>query len=274
MTKILITGAPGRVSNVLGLGLKNEYDLTFVAKDSESMSTVDQTGERVWQLGDAMVVYADCADLESFRRVMEGQDVLIHLAHNPEREHASNSKIIDNRNHVSYANSLFGVDNTSIGRVIGALTVHMETYRNETKKDELYFMGKKFNPDSGYGFNKEIYLRLGRIKEVVEFVGLGFGGVPHVWEVQNYFNNEMDMEDLRRVGVAYPDVISAVRSAIERELPERHDAYYVVSDNPVKLFRAGDEIWTPEHDSVEYYTRVHEAVKKGKGLEEVLAGNF
>jgi nucleoside-diphosphate-sugar epimerase len=72
MTRILITGAAGRIGTVLKQKLTNHYDLVL----ADVIPIDDPAG--------CTVIRGDIAEMEAARRMVEGTDVVVHMAANPD----------------------------------------------------------------------------------------------------------------------------------------------------------------------------------------------
>jgi uronate dehydrogenase len=145
--KVLITGAAGRIGQVLRDGLKDRYDLRVLYNRTVLES---QHGEEV--------LVADITDMDKVEEAVDGCDAVIHMAGNP----AVNASFED----CQYQNSLGTYTlyeacvRRKCGRVVFASTNHVT---GEYEKEGVYTTpDMPVRPDSFYGASKAHGEALGR----------------------------------------------------------------------------------------------------------------
>jgi nucleoside-diphosphate-sugar epimerase len=110
MTRILITGAAGRIGTQLTRQLANRYDLVL----TDRIPIVDARG--------CTVIPGDIADIECVRQMVQGIDVVIHLAANPD-EYADWDRLLQ-PNIIGLYNIFAAADAAKCRRVIFASSIH------------------------------------------------------------------------------------------------------------------------------------------------------
>jgi len=217
--KVLITGAKGRIGEILSKGL-SDYELTLV-----DLPEIDVT------------------DYQRLEELARDQDVVIHLAWNDERENfQTNTSDPDN---LLMAENIYRVSlNLGVSRVIMASSVHADDFRS--------FHGKGFlspnvvpKPPMPYGRSKVKIEEMGRkySRQGLEVVCVRLGAVGSK-------NPPKDREG-KILWLSQGDVVSLMKTIIDEEkIPSNFVIMYGVSENKGRIHDYKNPFgWKPKDDS-------------------------
>lgn len=209
--RVLITGATGGIGLLLAERLADDYELI-----QHGRTPKNEEQEEVLRK-------ADLEDLDEVRQLMDGVDVVCHLAGaaSPESEWED----VLSANIVGLRNVLEAAREAGVRRVVFASSNHaMGMYdRHEEwpvyphqlpRGDSLYGVSKIFGEALGRFYHDEFGL---------EFIALRIG-----WVTEDPLAAEEDI--LRAMWLSPADCTRVVRCAIEAEV--RFGLYYAISDNP------------------------------------------
>jgi len=146
MTRVLITGAAGHIGRALRQGLHGQYDLRLA--DIAQQAPAREREE---------IVSADIRDLDALISVMQGVDVVVHLAGIPDED--SWQRIRDMNIEGCY-NVFEAARQAGVKRVIFASSNHAVGFH---RRDRLIDDTVAPRPDSRYGVSKVFGEALGRL---------------------------------------------------------------------------------------------------------------
>jgi uronate dehydrogenase len=145
--KVLITGAAGRIGQVLRDGLRGTYDLRLMYHRTVLPA---EEGEEV--------VVGSIADLATAEKATKGVDAVVHLAGNP-RTDATFDEVMETNIRGTY-NVYEGCVRNEVPRVVFASTNHSTGFY---EKEGIYITPEMpARPDSYYGVSKVFGEDLGR----------------------------------------------------------------------------------------------------------------
>ncbi len=145
--KILITGAAGRIGQVLREGLKDRYDLRLLYHNTVLPA---EPGEEV--------CVASITDLDRMVEAVDGVDAVVHMAGDPSGG-ASFEEVLETNIRGTY-NIYEAARRTGVNRVVFASTNHVIGHY---EKDGIYTTPEMpARPDSYYGVSKALGEDLGR----------------------------------------------------------------------------------------------------------------
>jgi uronate dehydrogenase len=146
MTRVLITGAAGHIGRVLRAGFQGHYDLRLADIATQAPA---QAGEEI--------VTADITRLEELLPVMEGVDVVVHLAGVPDEDRWER---IRDMNIEGCYNVFEAARQAGVKRVVFASSNHAVGFH---RRDRMIDNAVAPRPDSRYGVSKVFGEALGRM---------------------------------------------------------------------------------------------------------------
>lgn len=217
MKRIAITGANGRIGDVLRKGL---CDYNIASLDLPEV---------------------DVRDYKKLLRIFPKHDVVIHLAWDLRTENFNTGKINPDNMLMTY-NVYKAAIESKVPRVIMASSVHADNFY-EWKGRGLMTVDKTPVPDSPYGADKIFMEALGRYyaSKGLEVICIRFGGV--------HKDNKPDIKDAyeKRLWLSHHDCVELVRKCIEaKTIPNKFLLLYGVSNNKNRLHDYSNPLgWIP-----------------------------
>lgn len=209
--RILITGATGGIGLLLADRLADDYE---IVQHGRTPKTEEQ--EEVLQK-------ADLDDLADVRSLMDGVEVVLHLAGaaSPESEWDD----VLTANIIGYRNVLEAAREAGVRRVVYASSNHAIGMYDRHEEWPVYAHTPP-RPDSLYGVSKVFGETLGRFYHDefgLEVISLRIG-----WMTDDPMSADKDL--LRAMWLSENDTERIFRRAIESETT--YGVFYAVSDNP------------------------------------------
>ncbi|MDO5629468.1 MAG: NAD(P)-dependent oxidoreductase [Mobilicoccus sp.] len=245
MTRLLITGATGGIGLLLAERLADDYD---IVQHGRTPRTEEQ--EKVLRT-------ADLGDLDEVTALMEGVDVVVHLAgaSSPEADWDS----VLEANIVGYRNVLEAARQAGVRRVVYASSNHAIGMYDRLEQWPVH-PDAELRPDSLYGVSKAFGEVLGRFYH--DEYGLQVISLRIGWMAPDPMEADIDL--LKAMWLSEDDTVHAFRRAIEADVA--HGVYYVVSDNP-------DRRWDMTNTTVELGYRPQDSwVRRSGATEDVVEG--
>ena len=147
-SRVLITGAGGRIGSHLAASLKDRYSLRLQYRNAMP----DQPPVTDW-------VKADIAVYDEIAGAMEGMDAVIHMAGEPNPR--ASWEDVHRQNIVGMYNTLESARQAGVKRVIYASTNHVMGFYDRDGQWPIYW-NQPARPDSLYGVSKAFGEDLGR----------------------------------------------------------------------------------------------------------------
>jgi nucleoside-diphosphate-sugar epimerase len=234
-TKVLLTGAAGRIARAFIERAGDRYDLRLADREAGEVD-----GREVLAL--------DVADLDAFRRACEGMDVVVHLAADPSPEAGFYDSLLENNVKGTY-NAFRAARDAGCRRVVYASSIHAvdgyppgETVMPDwsVRPPDLYGAAKCFGEALAYYFSHSeglscLALRIG-----------AFEGNPGM---------EDPTEQILRSFVSERDMSQLIERCIEAEVG--FGIFHAISDNREKRLdiSSAREVlgYEPEDDAFELY---------------------
>ncbi|GAA3739943.1 NAD(P)-dependent oxidoreductase [Leifsonia bigeumensis] len=216
MTRVLLTGASGRMAAAIRPRLREMFDEVVLF----ARSPMDDPG------ANERSIAGDLADRDAVVRAANGVDVVVHLGGKADEapfEEIAQANITGTYNVFEASRS------AGVRRVVYASSHHVTGFHSvETMVDET----SPVRPDTIYGVSKVFGEALGRLytdKWGLEVVCLRIG----------VCRERPENSDQLRTWLSVPDSISLVEAAISADLPERFWVVYGVSNNSRRFWRDG-----------------------------------
>lgn len=216
--KIAITGSKGIIGKVLVDGLTG-YEITPIDLPEY-----------------------DVRDYDQLRRVIDGHDVVIHLAWNTQTENI-HSVEPNPDNTLMFSNVYRAALEAKVSRVIMASSVNTDDYKlaNSRKKLTPYSLP---SPTTPYGAHKIFMESLGRYyaENGLKVICLRFGNVNR--------RNKPLKED-RNVWLSHRDCVELVRNCIDiKKVPNNYSIIYAVSESKARIHDYSNHFgWKPVDNS-------------------------
>ncbi|QDB79807.1 NAD(P)-dependent oxidoreductase [Georgenia sp. 311] len=210
-TRVLLTGASGGIGQLLEERLGSDYDVV-----THGRTPADEHQERTMHR-------ADLDDYDEVRELMDGVDVVVHLAGSASPE--SEWDAVLTANIVGLRNVLEAAREAGVRRFVFASSNHAMGMYDRLGEWPVYPHHLP-RPDSLYGVSKVFGETLGRFyhdEHGIEFIALRIG-----WYTEDPLEAQDDI--LRAMWLSPDDTEHVVRRAIEADVP--YGVYYAISDNP------------------------------------------
>ncbi|HZZ99318.1 MAG TPA: NAD(P)-dependent oxidoreductase [Candidatus Paceibacterota bacterium] len=220
MKRIIITGSNGTIGTTLKSGLKNVEITNLDLPEFDLRKT-----EGLWEL-------------------FAGNEIVIHLAWNSEKENYR-TESIDTENIQMAFNVYQAALRAKITRVIMASSTHADNFHLGRKEGELISPLRLPSPKSPYGASKTMIEALGRYytQKGLEVVCIRFGGVR--------INNIPRDADTARRFLTQDDCCSLIQACIDSQnVPENYSIVYGVSKNTGAVHDTSNPFgWEPKEDA-------------------------
>ena len=208
---MLLTGATGGIGKLLEERLGSTYDLVI-----QGRSPADEEQEQTLNV-------ADLDEYDEVRGLMDGVDVVVHLAGAASPE--SGWDTVLEANIIGMRNMLEAARDAGVRRFVFASSNHAMGMYDRLGQWPVYPHHLP-RPDSLYGVSKVFGETLGRFyhdEYGMEFIALRIG-----WYADDPLSADEDV--LRAMWLSPDDTVQVVRRAIEADVA--YGVYYAVSDNP------------------------------------------
>ena len=211
--KVLITGAAGRIGQVLREGLKDRYDLRLLYHNTVRPA---EPGEEV--------CIASLTDLDRMVEAVDGVDAVVHLAGNPSGG-ASFAEVMETNMWGTY-NIYEAARRTGVKRVVFASTNHVTGFYEQ---EGVYTRSDlPCRPDSLYGVSKAFGEHLGR--HYVDRFGLSVICLRiGTFQPEASVRNRGD-DRILSTWLSHRDAVQLIRRSIEAE-SVTFGIYYGISNN-------------------------------------------
>ena len=243
--KILITGATGGIGLLLEKLLMDDYDVVSQGRTPAN----DGQAKRLKK--------ADLEDYDEVRALMDGVEVVLHLAGEASPEATWDDVLTPNI--IGFRNVLEAARDAGVKRFVFASSNHAMGMYDRDEQWPVYPHHLP-RPDSLYGVSKVFGEALGRYyhdKYGIEFVSLRIG-----WAAEDPL--EADVELLHAMWLSEDDTERVFRRAIEAE-DVTYGLYYAISDNPNRR-------WDLTNTMLELGYRPEDSVADLKDEGEVIEG--
>ncbi|MBI2043721.1 NAD(P)-dependent oxidoreductase [Candidatus Pacearchaeota archaeon] len=221
MKKILITGAKGRIGQILTGGLGSSYLIT----------SADLPG-------------FDARRYEDVLTFSENKDAIIHLAWDTKTENYQHERI-DPRNFIMFENVYKAALETNVPRVIMASSVHADDFRGSHEK--LLTSDRIPSPTCPYGAHKVFMEALGKYYSTkeLEVVCVRFGLTGYGFDVDTFG------VDGRVLWFSNKDCSDLIKTILEtKEIPNNFLVMYGVSNNETRVHSWENPFgWEPKDDA-------------------------
>lgn len=209
--RVLITGATGGIGLLLSDRLREDYDFVMHGR-------TPRTPEQERELREA-----DLTDYDAVRALMEGVDVVVHLAGSASPE--STWEDVLGANIVGTRNVLEAAREAGVERVVYASSNHAMGMYDRLEEWPVYPHLLQ-RPDSLYGVSKAFGETLGRF--YADEHGLSVVALRIGWMTDDPASADLDV--LHAMWLSEDDAERVFRCAIEADV--RFGLYYAISDNP------------------------------------------
>ena len=230
MEKVLVTGGKGRIGAIIFEALKDVFDFTLVDCESRNIETI------VRQINVA-------SSYEELKEIIQGKDVVIHLAWNSRENWKSNSMEPENKKMAE--NVYRAAMETGVPRVIMASSIHADNFSHWHVPSPVT-PNKIPIPNNLYGTTKVYIETLGRYYATkgLEVICIRFGGVS----LDDKLRNE---EGYEKFWLSRRDCASLVKRCIEvKRIPFGFELVYGVSNNANRIHDWENNLdWIPVDDS-------------------------
>jgi len=230
MKRILITGAAGRIGTVLKQKLASHYDLVL----ADVIPIDDPAG--------CIVIRGDIADMEAARRMVEGADVVVHMAANPD-PNASWESLLE-PNVIGLYNIFEAAHAANCRRVIYASSIHtIMGY----PADQQVSTNMPVRPLDLYGATKvwgEALARCYADQRGLSAICLRLGWVIDGADRAIQLTRETVLsrphgDDLDMI-LTYDDLVRLITASIEAPASLRYGIFHGISDNRWKRLDISD----------------------------------
>jgi len=246
-TTVLLTGASGGIGQLLEERLGREYDLV-----THGRTPADEHQEETMHT-------ADLDEYAEIRELMDGVDVVVHLAGAASPESGWDAVLAANI--VGMRNTLEAAREAGVRRFVFASSNHAMGMYDRHGEWPVYPHHLP-RPDSLYGVSKVFGEALGRYyhdEYGMEFIALRIG-----WYADDPLSTDEDV--LRAMWLSPEDTVQVVRRAIEAEVT--FGLYYAVSDNPNRRWDLTNTMlelgYRPQDDWTQLPGRDEDVVEGGR----------
>ena len=243
--KNLITGATGGVGLLLEERLMDEYDVLAQGRTPAN----DEQAERLHK--------ADLDDYDAILALMDGGDVVLHLAGEASPEATWEDVLTPNI--IGFRNVLEAARVAGVRRFVFASSNHAMGMYDRDEQWPVY-PDQLPRPDSLYGVSKVFGEALGRYyhdKYGMEFVALRIG-----WVSKDPL--EADAELLHAMWLSEDDTVRVFRRAIEAD-GVGYGLYYAISENPNRR-------WSLTNTTLELGYRPQDSIDDLRDEDRVVEG--
>ena len=245
--RVLLTGATGNVGLMLEERLGEDYDLVTQGR-TPANEHQEETLNRV-----------DLEDLDELTALMEGIDVVVHLAGAASPESEWDAVLAANI--VGFRNVIEAARRAGVPRFVFASSNHAMGMYDRLGEWPVYPHHLP-RPDSLYGVSKVFGETLGRFyhdEYGMDFIALRIG-----WSTEDPMSQ--DEEVLHAMWLSPGDTERVVRRAIETE--QRFGLYYAISDNPNRRWDLTNTMlelgYRPQDDWTQLPGRDEDVVEGGR----------
>ena len=223
MKRVLITGAKGRIGQILTKGLSGNYMLTS-----------------------ADLPEVDARDYGGLLKSFSGQDVVIHLAWKINTENFQH-ETTDVENHAMFENAYRAALDAQVPRIVMASSVHADDFTGQ--HGELLTPQRLPSPTSPYGAHKVFMESMGRYYSkkglevvCVRFAATGYGVDLNVLGV-----------DGKALWFSDGACVGLIKKILEaKEIPNNFLIMYGISNNQTRVHDYQNPLgWIPQDDSGE-----------------------
>lgn len=216
--KVLITGAGGLIGGILISRLK-DYDLYLLDKK---------------EIEAPRSFTVDILDLKKLQEVLQGMDVVVHLAADQDEE-APWESVLQN-NIIGTYNVFEAARNGKVAKIVYASSNHVTgMYERDRKKpNEVINASSPIRPDGLYAVSKAFGEALGRLyadKYGISVICLRIG-----WVLPN--GDPTREERLASIWLSHGDLVQLIEKSIETPIP--YGIFYGVSNNKRRFWDVSD----------------------------------